>query len=300
MISVCMLTYNHAEFVAEAIRGVLMQEVDADVELIIGDDHSTDDTVSIIKELQQKFPQSILLIERLSNVGMMVNFTDVLRSCNGQYIAICEGDDYWIDPKKLSKQTAILDKEKRVDIVFTNSKVFNQARAQFSPSWATIEGELFDIEDVLASNFITTCTVLFRNKINNKLLDSLVKFTIGDWPLYLLLLNLSNSEVRYINDETAVYREHSGGSYSAISTEKRIKCVLSIYEELLRIDDFYKYRKVIYRKISSLFYFLGCKAVSTKDASNYYKRAIQLRSMDNIKYPVFSIVRYMQRNLVGY
>lgn len=118
-ISVCMPTYNQEGYIAQAIEGVLMQK-GCDYELIIADDGSTDGTAAICRDYQHRHPDIIKIISQTSNKGVVLNTKDCLEAAEGQYIAICEGDDWWIDECKLTRQAAILDTEPDVSMVHTN------------------------------------------------------------------------------------------------------------------------------------------------------------------------------------
>ena len=97
LVSVLMLAYNHSEFIKQAIASIINQETNGfTFEIIIGEDNSTDDTLDICKELQQKYPYLIRLIVSDGNVGMHRNFARLWIRAKGKYIAFCEGDDYWI------------------------------------------------------------------------------------------------------------------------------------------------------------------------------------------------------------
>lgn len=118
-VSVCMVTYNQEAYIEDAIKGVLMQK-DCDYELIIADDCSTDGTLAICKNYQEQHPDIIHIIEQSQNKGVVGNTKDCLMACSGKYIAICEGDDYWIDDHKLQKQVAVLDEHQDVSMVHTS------------------------------------------------------------------------------------------------------------------------------------------------------------------------------------
>src|SRR5688500_16210646 len=92
LVSVCMITYNHEAYIAEAIEGVLMQQTDFPFELVIGDDCSTDRTRQICLEFETKFPGIVRVLPVTANVGMMPNLVRALLNCRGKYIALCEGD----------------------------------------------------------------------------------------------------------------------------------------------------------------------------------------------------------------
>lgn len=104
VVTVAMITYNHESFIAEAIEGVLMQRTDFNYQLLIGEDNSTDRTREIILDYMKCNQDIIHLLPQEKNLGMIPNFIETLKACNGKYIALCEGDDYWIDPDKLQKQ----------------------------------------------------------------------------------------------------------------------------------------------------------------------------------------------------
>ncbi len=109
-ISVWMITYNHEHFIREAILGVLSQQCSYDIELVITDDCSTDNTEAVVKSLQSHPRGGIIkYIRQPINKGILCNAILNLENCNGDYIAMCEGDDYWIDPLKLQKQFNILE-----------------------------------------------------------------------------------------------------------------------------------------------------------------------------------------------
>ncbi|MEO6994048.1 MAG: glycosyltransferase [Lacunisphaera sp.] len=118
-VSVVMITYNHGQFIRQAIEGVLAQETDFPVELLIGEDHSTDNTLEIVRALAGAHPGRIRLITSAGNVGAKKNVQRVEAACHGKYMAYCEGDDYWHDPKKLQKQVRFLEENPEYSLVYT-------------------------------------------------------------------------------------------------------------------------------------------------------------------------------------
>ena len=104
VVSICSITYNHESYIEEAIDSFLMQETDFPFEIVVGEDYSTDGTRQIIEEYLEQYPNIIKLITSDNNVGPNRNFMRTLNACTGKYIAICEGDDYWIDNDKLINQ----------------------------------------------------------------------------------------------------------------------------------------------------------------------------------------------------
>lgn len=117
MISVIVITYNQEKFITKCLDSILQQKVDAKVEILIGDDASNDNTPNILLSYYQKFPNQIRLILRKQNIGASANTLDLLKQAKGEYIAFCEGDDFWISDDKLAIQYAYLKKRKCAGIV---------------------------------------------------------------------------------------------------------------------------------------------------------------------------------------
>ncbi|QYS90774.1 glycosyltransferase [Flavobacterium covae] len=119
-VSVCMITYNHEKYIKQAIESILMQKTNFDFELIISNDNSNDTTHKIILDLLEEHIDSkkIKYLHNKKNLGMMPNFIQAIQNCKGEYIALCEGDDYWTDPEKLQKQVDFLDTNKNFAICF--------------------------------------------------------------------------------------------------------------------------------------------------------------------------------------
>lgn len=116
-ISIIVLTYNQDKTIVKTIDSILNQKIDADFEIIIGDDSSTDNTKEICEELCRKFPDKIKYIRREKNVGLVANYYDCFSRCQGNYIADCSGDDYWVDENKLQKQYSYLETHPEVTLV---------------------------------------------------------------------------------------------------------------------------------------------------------------------------------------
>ena len=110
-VSVVMISYNHEDFIEEALLSILEQECNFNFEIIISDDNSKDATKEHIERIINTHPRGNLIrfFSQNPNLGMMKNFGFVLQEAKGDYIAICEGDDYWTDSKKLQKQYDVLE-----------------------------------------------------------------------------------------------------------------------------------------------------------------------------------------------
>ena len=233
MVSACIITYNQEKFIRDCIEGAINQQVDFSFEIVIGEDGSTDETLSICKGYAIKYPHLIRLIPGDGNKGMMKNWLSTIKSCKGKFIALCEGDDYWTDPLKLQKQVDYISAHPNCNLVFTDAKVWSENTQELLPNWANIVREKYAFKDLIERNVITTCTVLFRNPHQNAAISNyLLKFKIGDYPLYLFLLR--SGYAYFLNEETAVYRQHGGGVFSLGGPENFINTNVEVLNSLMQ------------------------------------------------------------------
>jgi glycosyltransferase involved in cell wall biosynthesis len=207
-----MITYNHEDYIAQAIEGVMMQQTTFPIELIIGEDCSTDNTHKICIEYQEKYPDKIRLLLPVSNLGMMKNFITTLNACKGKYIALCEGDDYWIDPLKLQKQVDFLEQNDDYGMVSTLRKNFNQINSKMATPGLKFNEpfKTYTFEDVITKSDIEipTLTTLIRRNILLEYLDIYNSHSSELSGLdYCLWMYFSyRMKVAVLNEITAVYR----------------------------------------------------------------------------------------------
>jgi glycosyltransferase involved in cell wall biosynthesis len=173
LVSVRMSTYNHEPYIGRSIEGVLMQETDFPIELIIGEDCSTDGTRRIVMEYQRKRPDIIRVIAWDKNVGSRKNGSMQRELLRGKYVALCEGDDYWTHPKKLQMQVDIMEKDPEIGLVHSGADTFivetgRLKKWKLRPKNFTNEPDLFSA--ILRGHYphIYTCTVCMRNDLYQK------------------------------------------------------------------------------------------------------------------------------------
>ena len=270
MVSVLMLTYNHQEFIAQAIEGVLSQKTTFDIELIIANDYSTDNTDSIIKKIIEKdnnAKEKIKYINNSKNIGMQPNFILAYNHCKGKYIAECEGDDYWTDPYKLQKQVDFLESNPEYAITFHKVKIYNEIKEKFEEDTLnTFTNETTTLNDLLRGNYIRTVSTVFRNSRKlASLIEKLNDVTPGDWLVFIV--TASTGKIRYINQEMAVYRVSYVGVWSTIDNKQRkyYKEILNGYEFLynyLNKDDY----TIVYH---SHMHYIGLAAIINKEKGKY-------------------------------
>ena len=228
MVSVDMPTYNHADYIVQAIESVLMQKVNFRYELVIGDDASTDGTQEVVIEYAKKYPDIIVPLCHKKNVGIIKNSISIKKRLRGKYIAILEGDDFWIDENKLQKQVDFMEKHPEYSLCFTSTNIIKDTTG--GPVFT--HRDILSIEDYLNHGKgllgIPTPTMLFRNvfRENLKLLNYFNSF-IGDRVIQTIMLQYG--KFKYLPFKSATYRyiTKTGTSYSGmkpcIKYENRIK-----------------------------------------------------------------------------
>jgi glycosyltransferase involved in cell wall biosynthesis len=214
MLSICMITYNHANYIQDAIEGVIRQMTDFSLELVIGEDFSSDNTRSICQDYKEKYPQLIRLLPSEKNLGAIPNFIQTLDACSGKYIAYCEGDDYWTDPYKLQKQVDFLEANLDYSLCFHNALVKHDGVKGKDHLFCDENvKEVTSIEDIIASWYIPSVSMVFRNEAF-ELPDWLNQIYNGDYALHLLLAY--KGEIKYFKEVMAVYRKNSGALSAGI------------------------------------------------------------------------------------
>jgi len=292
-LSVLMITYNHENFIAQALDSILMQIVDFDYEIVIGEDCSVDQTRDIVIKYQKRHPDKIRLLLHETNIGAAKNFTQAFWTCSGEYIAILEGDDYWTSPHKLQKQIDFLDANPNFVICYHNANyLWEDGSKPNSKLCPPMQKKVSTVVDLIYCNFIPTLTVMFRNRLFPEFPSWYHQMAYGDWTLHLL--NAQYGKIGYINESMAVYRAHSGGSASVAHTDyskwkKNIEGVIKIYEVIDGYFDF-KYHELIASRM--LFH-----RKVLKNGINY-NVFVQLVKRLILKYPFLTGVTYQCAGLL--
>lgn len=283
-VSVAMITYNQERYIAQAIESVLMQETDFDFELVIGEDYSTDKTLSIVEDYCKRYPEKIKLIKYNENQGLLFNLYNVLNLCQGEFVALLEGDDYWTSKHKIQKQVDFLEKFDNCSICFHTTECFFENKSKPSYFHPELNYKKFsNIEDLLVRNFISTCSVMYRNRLFNELPNWYCLLKLGDWPLHIF--NAQYGEIGYINEIMSAYRIHQGGVWSE---KDRYEVIKNTEDMLKKIDLFLKnkHTKLIYAAIANWYYELflvGDKRVSFSEAVAYSKTCIKSKKFYKYK-----------------
>lgn len=235
LVSVVMITYGHEQYIAQAIEGVLMQQTNFEVELIIADDCSPDDTQNVVENIIKTHSKShwVKHTRHQHNKGMNDNFLWAMKQAKGKYIALCEGDDYWTDPLKLQKQVDFLEANEEYSTCFhkVNFIHINPALNSISNK-DLIEDRDFFFSDFIDKNPASTCSVMFRTfilKDNTKYLN--FQPVIDD---FMILLFAKAGKIRYMNDIMGTYNIHPGGVSSMRDPEIGLKLYIGYRKAILK------------------------------------------------------------------
>ncbi len=222
LVSVCIQTYNQENYISVCLNGILMQQTNFPFEIILGEDESNDGTRSICKAYAEKHPDKIKLYLRSrkdviyinGNATGRFNMIENLKSCNGKYIAMCEGDDYWTDPLKLQKQVDFLERNKDCSFSFHKATKLKEKEHKFDGDYPVgLRQSKYSAKDFFSIPTIPTCSVMFRNDFA----ISFLPHTHGDFQLYCQLL--SKGLAGFIDETLAVYRLHDKGISAAYNAE---------------------------------------------------------------------------------
>lgn len=224
MVSVVMITYGHEKFIKQAIESVLEQECNFEYELIIGNDASPDNTDIVLQEIILNNPKShkIKYYKHEKNIGFMENHIFVLKKAKGKYIAICEGDDYWINNKKLQIQFDFLEQNNDYNLVFHDCNMFLNEKNELKSNGIVnnIENREYTRLEVFEKWIIPTGSVFFRSNAINEELYNIYRdkrALFGD--TYTNLFISKSGKIYGINEKMSVYRIHTGGLTSSYTNE---------------------------------------------------------------------------------
>lgn len=252
-VTVLCLAYNHAKYIRDALEGFVSQETGFPFEVIVHDDASTDGTADIIREYQSRYPDIIKPIFQKENQyskGICIQKEILFPLIKGDYVALCEGDDYWTDPHKLLKQVQALESNPGADIC--SHRALRLMRGRFD-GWIApaFSSKVIPVEDVIMGGggwYCATASFLCRR-------DAYLKWTpMRDVAVidYVLAIQCSlRGGMIYLKDCMSVYRVGTEGSWTKRHDKKaRIKNNLRMVEMLDALDNYTegKHRKVIRRR----------------------------------------------------
>ena len=277
LVSVWMITYNHEPFVAQAIQGVLMQQCNFSFELVIGEDCSTDKTWSICHDYAKANP-NINLLTNTSNLGSSANAYRTFQSCRGKYIALCEGDDYWIDPLKLQKQVKLLEDNSECSMCVAKTKMIEDE--QQIKILGCGDKRKYEFLDILHGPYFHTSTYLIRKEyldIFHKADPALKK---GDTSYRYFLSDLGPFIL--LDEVVSVYRITKKGVWTSLSDRDKLISHINLHNAYYR-----KFK----RKYRSNF-----SSILIRECFELFKYSIYNFSLRYLTISLFGILIGMCRN----
>lgn len=262
LVSVCILTYQHARFIGRALEGALAQKTDFDYEVLIGEDESTDGTREVCREWARRHPEKIRLFERSRKDVVLIdgrprgsyNLRATIYEARGEFVALCEGDDFWTDPGKLQCQVEYLRANPHCVGCFHDVSLVDVDGQVLKSTYFQSEQTKFSQHDVLQNlmSKYPTCSLLFRRNAFDPLPSWFLR---RPCDLYLDLHLTSKGSLDFINRNMGAYRKHAGGIWSG-QKEAHQLVELIIRYKLLLAEEFFlaNYRELLLGKIDE---FLG-------------------------------------------
>lgn len=224
-ISVCVVVYNGEKYLAEALDSILMQQLENPIEIEIGEDVSTDNTLEICKNYKNKYPDIIKLHINEENLGYSWNFYRTLERCKGDYIAVLDSDDLWTDSLKLKKQVDFLEQNPEYSLCF--SKYFLCDEKSNLGEIKGFSGK-YELNDVLTGKCPGTRTVVFRKEFLPTNLPT--RFNEIAWADHILFALISkNGPIYGIDEPLAAYRTNSESIYASKSMNVRSSKIIKSY-----------------------------------------------------------------------
>lgn len=246
LVSIRCTAYNHELYIAQALDGFLTQKTDFPFEVIIHDDASTDKTADIIRKYEEKYPKIIRPIYETENqyskhdgsLNKIIN-----KASGGKYIAICEGDDFWIDPYKLQKQVDFLENNPEFGMCYTNFNVHTQKnnKTQFAcfinqpqkyPSEYTLENW------IIKAGYVAPMTWVLKKSLWEEACTNAIKSPDGTYVLFAYFL--AHSKVYCLKeDTTATYRILQESAVHTKSLEKSYARIKALHQVKLTLAKLY-------------------------------------------------------------
>lgn len=308
MVTVHCTVYNHELYLRQCLNGIVMQQTNFKFEVIVHDDVSTDNSVFIINEYAKKYPNIIIPIIEKENQYSKHNgsLNKIMNKyTHGKYIALCEGDDYWIDPTKLQKQYDYMEKHPECSLCGTNGLVLTE-NGKNRPRYFNHDfiSRTIELKEVIGHWHFPTCSLMYRKTVTENYPDWTNTIYSGDQTL--ILIAGTKGQIFSFNDITCVYRKMPDNPYSLTNFTAKNKLFeieehIKLYHNFLAYAPNYKYdikkhlknlhlqKKYIMKKSTSIllpYIFMPIytwKKLIKTDIPHWIKKVLQKKGLDLIK-----------------
>jgi glycosyltransferase involved in cell wall biosynthesis len=311
VVSVCCTTYNHEPYIAEAIDGFLMQQTDFPFEILIRDDCSTDQTASIVKKYADKYPNLIKpVFEKENQYSKAVKPTSaIIKKAIGKYCALCEGDDYWTNPKKLQIQLDLLQENRDINLSFhlAEEVITNRLSGIVLGNSEDTDRVITDIEMFrkIGGGYCPTATMVIARKVLDPFPEFFYAAPVGDD--FMQFLGAIDEGALFVAKTMSIRRRCIPGSYTSL---KIIKARVSV-ESLIDVEENFtfryvksleemgniisqKYCDVIRDRISERLFFLSLVYLENNMNHDYKKMVERSRNNQNYTSLMHAIMYYFR------
>lgn len=260
MVTIRCITYNHERYIRQCLDGFMMQKTTFRYEIVIHDDASTDGTTSIVREFAERYPDIIIpIIEKENQYNNWDYIVEVINaSTHGKYVAMCEGDDYWIDPNKLQKQVDYLEAHPECTMTCCRAFLFSQKDGKnIGEQYCQRHSGVLNPVDIINRTglYIPTCSIVYRRNIMKDYPNYCMKCAVGDYPLQIYCA--MKGEVYYFDNLMCAYRINIPSSWMGKQkwgsvTDERLAVIRSQIEMFRGFAcDYKKYSKIFRDKIAN-------------------------------------------------
>lgn len=228
-LSILLVTYNHEKYIRQALEALFKQVINGPLQLVIADDGSSDDTLNIIREFEGTDPRfTFKFLVDNGNLGITKNYQRGFSECDGEYIAVLEGDDYWVSPKKLSSQLEFLEQHWECSLCSVNYLVYEEDRSQFTPRVPVSSSyRIIGARDLIADNLVGNfSTCMYRKSALDALPPALFEMRSYDWIVNICVSR--TSLIGFLEEPMSVYRLHSNGVWTQTSHINKLKIQLEV------------------------------------------------------------------------
>jgi glycosyltransferase involved in cell wall biosynthesis len=213
MVSVVTIAYNVSKYIAECIESVLNQKTDYTVELVIGEDCSTDNTREIVLEYQKKYPNVVKVVLNEKNIGLTPNCVSTHNACTGKYIALLDGDDYWTDTDKLQRQISFL--EQNIDYSGSGTQATKIYDNGDKPQlFGATKDTTYGLNDMITHRKFHTSSFVYRREIWEETGGIPQNISSNERAIYPMVAIYG--KIKYFKVSTCVYRLVGTGLNSRI------------------------------------------------------------------------------------
>lgn len=230
LVSIITLTYNQERFLPACLEGVRLQAGDFDLEHWIVDDASSDSTPDLLAAHKKSSGYPVHVLRHKENRGANFGMAEAYAKCRGEFVALCEGDDFWTAPDKLQAQVTLMRRRPDLGLCYHDAILVREDKRHWPVVRPAIGAPVQSLDDLLHDNRCHTCTVMYRRIPGLAFPDWYTSFTVGDWLNHAF--HAAKGGIGYLRRAMAVYRLHGGGSWSAKREQERAQELSGMLQQL--------------------------------------------------------------------